>query len=209
MLPGRNGIEVVRGLRAGGITTPVLMLTALTSEGDTVTGLDAGADDYLRKPFGLAELKARLRAIVRRERSEPALELVHGSLRLDLASRQATRNQRELQLTPRETAFLEYFLRNCRRTLSREMLSEALWSHDAELASNVIDVHIRRLRAKLHGPGESPVLHTVHGFGYHLKRAPMRLLSYRRPADARIRAGLRGRGRAARRYRVCDGLVRV
>jgi two-component system OmpR family response regulator len=169
MLPGRDGIGVVRSLRDLGVTTPVLFLTARTSEEDTVAALDAGGDDYLRKPFGLAELLARIRSVARRERTHRPTALTCGSIRYDPASRRATRDERDLGLTQRETAFLEYFLRNPGRVLSRDMIAQALWSHETEIESNVIDVYIRRLRAKLHGRGERAVLQTVRGIGYRLE----------------------------------------
>ena len=169
MLPGRDGIEIVRSMRDSGVTTPVLFLTARTTEADTVLGLDSGADDYLRKPFGVGELLARLRSISRRKRVARATVMSHGSVRYDPVSRRATRNERELELTRRETAFLEYFLRNVGRALSREMIATALWSSDSEIGSNVIDVYVKRLRTKLHGAGEIPVLHTVRGIGYRFE----------------------------------------
>jgi DNA-binding response OmpR family regulator len=168
MLPGRDGIAVVRALRDLGVRTPVLMLTARITEADTVAGLDAGADDYLRKPFGIAELQARLRSLSRREPRERVPAMTCGGLHYDPVSRRATRNGRELELTYRETIFLEYFLRNAGRALSREMIAAALWPSESEIGSNVIDVYVRRLRAKLDAPGEAPVLHTVRGVGYRL-----------------------------------------
>jgi DNA-binding response OmpR family regulator len=168
MLPGRDGISIVRGLRALGIRTPVLMLTARITEADTVAGLDAGADDYMRKPFGVAELQARLRSLARRESREVPAALACGGVEYDPVSRRATRNGRVLDLTYRETIFLEYFLRNAGRALSRDMIAVALWPSESEIGSNVIDVYVRRLRAKLDAGGESPVLLTVRGVGYRM-----------------------------------------
>jgi DNA-binding response OmpR family regulator len=168
MLPGHDGIAVVRALRDLGVDTPVLMLTARITEADTVAGLDAGADDYMRKPFGIAELQARLRSLARRERGERRAALACGGVTYDPVSRRAARNGRGLDLTYRETIFLEYFLRNAGRALSREMIAAALWPADSDIGSNVIDVYVRRLRNKLHGPGEVPVLHTLRGVGYRL-----------------------------------------
>lgn len=168
MLPGRDGIEVVRSLRELGIRTPVLMLTARITEAETVAGLDAGADDYMRKPFGILELQARLRSLARRERSEQRSAMTCCGIIYDPISRRATRNGRALELTHRELIFLEYFLRNVGRALSREMIAAALWPSDSEIGSNVIDVYVRRLRAKLNATGETPVLHTVRGVGYRL-----------------------------------------
>jgi two-component system OmpR family response regulator len=168
MLPGRNGITVVRTLRKLGVRTPVLMLTARITEADTVAGLDAGADDYLRKPFGIAELQARLRSLSRREPRQLPAAVACGGITYDPISRRAMRNGRELDLTHRETIFLEYFLRNAGRALSREMIATALWPSESEIASNVIDVYVRRLRSKLDAAGEAPLLHTVRGIGYRL-----------------------------------------
>jgi DNA-binding response OmpR family regulator len=169
MLPGRDGIEVVRALRAMDVQTPVLMLTARITEADTVAGLDAGADDYLRKPFGIAELQARLRSLARREPRMRETVVDCGGVTYDSASRHTTRNGRTLDLTYRETVFLEYFLRNVGRALSREMIAAALWPSESEIGSNVIDVYVRRLRAKLDGPGEPRLLHTVRGVGYRFE----------------------------------------
>ncbi len=166
MLPGRDGLDVVRALRALDVRTPVLMLTARITEADTVAGLDAGADDYLRKPFGIAELQARLRSLARREPRERPPAMACAGVRYDPASRRATRNGRELNLTRRENIFLEYFMRNVGRALTREMISAALWPSESEIGSNVIDVYVRRLRSKLEAPGETPLLHTVRGVGY-------------------------------------------
>jgi DNA-binding response OmpR family regulator len=168
MLPGRDGIEIVRSLRALDIRTPVLMLTARITEADTVAGLDAGADDYMRKPFGVAELQARLRSLSRREPREVRPALTCGGVSYDPVSRRAIRNGRVLDLTYRETIFLEYFLRNVGRALSREMIAAALWPSESEIGSNVIDVYVRRLRAKLDAEGEPALLQTVRGVGYRM-----------------------------------------
>lgn len=168
MLPGRNGVAVVRALRKLDVRTPILLLTARISEADTVMGLDAGADDYMRKPFGIAELQARLRSLARREPRQLPSRVASGSIVYDPISRRATRNGRELDLTHRETIFLEYFLRNAGRALSREMIAAALWSSENDIGSNVIDVYVRRLRGKLDAAGEPSVLHTVRGVGYRL-----------------------------------------
>ncbi len=169
MLPARDGVSVVRSLRGAGISTPILLLTARTAEADTVAGLDAGADDYLRKPFSIAELQARIRSLARRERTYRPTVLRSGAIVIDPASRRARRGERDLELTLRESAFLEYFMRNAGRALSRDMIAAALWPSEADIASNIIDVYVRRLRTKLHGPGESRVLATVRGVGYRLE----------------------------------------
>lgn len=166
MLPGRDGFAVVRALRAASVRTPVLMLTARDTVDDTIAGLNAGADDYLRKPFAIGELEARLRTIARRVLPERPAQLVVGSVAFDPATRRATRDGRTIELTSREAAFLEYFLRNAGRVVTREMIVAALWPLERDFESNVIDVYVRRLRTKLHAPDERPVLHTVRGMGY-------------------------------------------
>ncbi|MDQ2663789.1 MAG: response regulator transcription factor [Candidatus Eremiobacteraeota bacterium] len=168
-LPLRDGLSVVRSLRRQKVRTPVLLLTSRDTTEDIVEGLDAGADDYLRKPFIFAELEARLRTITRRG---PQLSLAksldsHG-VTFDLASRQAARDGRQLDLTARETAFLEYFLRNSRRLVTRRMIEDDLFDRQSESTSNVVDVYVSRLRAKLTAAGERQLLHTVRGSGYRL-----------------------------------------
>jgi two-component system, OmpR family, response regulator len=166
MLPGMNGFAVARALREGGDRTPILMLTALDTVEDTVAGLNAGADDYLRKPFVFDELEARLRSITRRDPPRARDELRVGDLVMDLATRTVTRGGRAIQLSARETAFLEYFMRNAGLLVTREMLEDALWERDRDTESNVIAVYVRRLRVKLSPAGEPPLLHTVRGAGY-------------------------------------------
>ena len=166
MLPEMNGFAVVRALRDEGDRTPVLMLTALDTVDDTVAGLNAGADDYLRKPFVFDELEARLRSITRRDPPRPRDELRVGDLVMDLATRTVTRGGRPIALSARELAFLEYFMRNARLVVTREMLEDALWERDRDTESNVIAVYVRRLRLKLSPAGEPPLLHTVRGAGY-------------------------------------------
>ncbi len=167
-LPGLDGLSVLQRARSRGIALPVLLLTARDTTDDVVAGLDAGADDYLRKPFALAELHARLRSIARREPEPPRTELRVGDLRFDLTARRAFRGARELSLTAREASFLEYFMRNADRTLSRAMIEDALFDRRNESLSNVIDVYVRRLRAKLAEGNESQLLHTVRGIGYRM-----------------------------------------
>jgi DNA-binding response OmpR family regulator len=166
MLPKKDGLAVVRALRAAGVATPVLILTARDTPEDVVAGLDAGADDYLRKPFDFAELEARLRSITRRDPGMPKRELRVADVVLDLATRRVTRAGRELEMTAREVAFLEYFMRNARLLITRPMLENALWDRESEATSNVIEVYVRRLRAKLSVDGLPPLLHTVRGAGY-------------------------------------------
>jgi two-component system, OmpR family, response regulator len=167
MLPGMDGFSVLRTLRGEGNTTPVLMLTARDAAHDVIAGLDAGADDYVRKPFLLGELEARLRAITRREVSEvPAQELAVAGVVMDLVSRRVRRGNRAILLSPRETAFLEFFLRRPQALVRRAALEEALWESDRETVSNLIEVYISRLRRKLCAGGEPNLIETVRGIGY-------------------------------------------
>ncbi|MEW5958240.1 MAG: response regulator transcription factor [Chloroflexota bacterium] len=171
MLPGLNGFEVCRLLRNRGVTTPVLMLTARDDIDDRVAGLDAGADDYLPKPFAFKELLARMRALTRRASTAvptPETILTLADLKLDTITHLAQRGEREIELTAKEYALLEYFLRHPRRPLSRTMIRESIWGYDYYGASNVVDVYIRHLRQKLEARGEPPLLHTVRGIGYKL-----------------------------------------
>lgn len=169
MIPGRDGFEVARSLRSRDVRTPILMLTALDTAENVIAGLDAGADDYLKKPFIFDELEARLRSITRRE-SVPQRDVLRvGDLSMDLATREVRRGERLIELSPRETAFLEYFIRNAGLLLTRKMLEDALWESDRETASNVIDVYVRRLRRKLVEGNESQLIATVRGVGYRLR----------------------------------------
>ncbi|GAC1659269.1 MAG: response regulator transcription factor [Candidatus Elarobacter sp.] len=166
MLPGKSGLAVARTLREAGDRTPILMLTARDTVEDTIAGLNAGADDYLRKPFVFDELEARLRSITRREPGRVRDELRVDDLLMDLATRTVARNGRAIALSARETAFLEYFMRNAGLLVTREMLEDALWERERDTESNVIAVYVRRLRMKLSPAGEPPLLHTVRGAGY-------------------------------------------
>ncbi len=170
MLPGKNGLEVCRDLRRKGVRTPVLMLTARDTVEDRVTGLDSGADDYLVKPFALPELRARLRALLRRDAPEKTGLLQVGDLVLDPATQHVERNGRLVDLTAKEYALLEYFMRNPGRLITREMAEQHVWDYDFEGVSNVIDVYIRRLRRKVDDPYEVKLLETVRGAGYRLVR---------------------------------------
>jgi DNA-binding response OmpR family regulator len=166
-LPKRDGLSVVRGLRTAEVRTPVLMLTSRDTPQDVIEGLDAGADDYLRKPFIFGELEARLRTIVRRTSTESLdAQLRVGDLTFDLGSRRVHRGDRELDLTAREAAFLEYFMRNAGRLITRAMLEDALFERESETTSNVVEVYVSRLRAKLTARREPQLLHTVRGAGY-------------------------------------------
>ena len=165
-LPGKDGLSIARELRGALIPTPILMLTARDTVEDVVAGLDAGADDYLRKPFVFSELEARLRSIARRETARPHDELRVGDIAMDLGSRTVTRAGRAIALSARETAFIEYLLRNPGRLLTRSMLEDALWERERETSSNIIEVYVRRLRLKLTVDGEPPPIQTVRGSGY-------------------------------------------
>jgi two-component system OmpR family response regulator len=170
MLPGRNGLEVCRSLREGGVWSPILMLTARDGVEDKVSGLDSGADDYLSKPFSFAELLARLRALTRRGPSERPAVLEVGTLRLDPATRQAWRGEAEVDLSAKEFALLETFMRNPGDVLTRLDLLEHAWDYGYENRSNVVDVYVRYLRAKIDRPFGLDSIETVRGVGYRLRR---------------------------------------
>ena len=172
MLPKRDGFAVLRTLREHRMTAPVLMLTARDSVPDRVTGLDQGADDYLTKPFAFEELLARVRVLLRRSSAQRAPVLQLADLRLDPATRRVTRGSREISLTAREYALLEYFLRNAGRVLTRPMLAEHVWGIDFDPESNVIDVYVGYLRRKVDLPGETRLLQTAMGAGYVLRTEP-------------------------------------
>lgn len=166
-LPRRDGLSVVRLLRAKRIRTPVLILTSRDTPEDAIEGLDAGADDYLRKPFVFGELEARLRTIARRSAPTSLTSHLHAAgVTFDTGSRRVHRGEREIELTARETAFLEYFMRNAGRLISRAMMEDALFGRESEATSNVVDVYVSRLRSKLTAAGEPQILHTVRGAGY-------------------------------------------
>ena len=170
MLPDLDGFEVCRRLRAAGVWSPVLMLTARDSVDDRVAGLDSGADDYLVKPFAFAELLARLRALARRgETGRPAV-LAVGDLRLDPATREVSRGSRAISLSAKEFALLETFMRRPGEVLSRLRLLEHAWDFAYENRSNVVDVYVRRLRRKIDEPFGCESLETVRGAGYRLRR---------------------------------------
>jgi two-component system OmpR family response regulator len=168
MLPGTDGFEVCRRLRDGGTWSPVLMLTARDSVDDRVAGLDAGADDYLTKPFSFAELLARLRALVRRPPLERPTVLEVDDLRLEPATRRVWRGDTEVQLSAKEFALLETFMRRPGEVLSRYHLLEHCWDHGYENRSNVVDVYVRYLREKIDRPFGRASLETVRGAGYRL-----------------------------------------
>jgi DNA-binding response OmpR family regulator len=169
MLPKRDGIEVCRSLRDQRVTTPILMLTARDGLDDRVLGLDSGADDYLVKPFEVRELRARLRALMRRDSADKGGSLVTDDLRLDPAAHRAWRGGTALDLTAKEFALLEYMMRNPNRLITREMVVGHLWDYDQTIASNVVDVYIRRLRRKVDDPCPTKLIETVRGAGYRLR----------------------------------------
>lgn len=174
MLPGTDGIEILRTLRKRGTKTPVLLLTAKDAIEDRVLGLDAGADDYLVKPFAFAELSARIRALMRRNKVEPLSVLIIGGLEVDPDRRAVTREGSRIDLTPREFDLLEYLARNQGRVVSREMLARDVWKETARATplDNVIDVHIARLRRKVDDPFSTKLLQTVRGVGFMLGGDP-------------------------------------
>jgi two-component system response regulator MprA len=169
LMPGIDGLEVCRRIRSSGSTLPVLMLTARTEVEDRVSGLDAGADDYVTKPFALEELLARVRALLRRTSSESGEKLRFGDLELDPGTREVTRGGRRIDLTRTEFALLELFMRNPRQVLTRSVMFERVWGYDFGYASNSLDVYIGYLRRKTEDDGEPRLIHTVRGVGYALR----------------------------------------
>jgi two-component system, OmpR family, response regulator len=166
MLPGVDGLAVCRRLRLARIQTPILLLTARDTVADRVEGLDAGADDYLVKPFAFAELAARLRALARRPPETQDTVLAGGEVRLDPAARRVWRGDEEIELPNKEFRILEYFMRHPGRVLTRSMIAEHVWDYDFPNVTNVIDVHIRQLRRKLGDPYPGELIQTVRGAGY-------------------------------------------
>ena len=168
LLPGLDGLEVLSRLRAEGVTTPVLVVSALGEVDDRVRGLRAGGDDYLTKPFAFGELLARLDALVRRTQGEDAAatHLAVGDLQMDLRSRKVTRGTRAIALQPREFQLLEYLMRHVGQVVTRTMLLENVWDYHFDPQTNIVDVHISNLRQKIEIPGEQPLVRTVRGAGY-------------------------------------------
>ncbi len=169
MLPGASGLEIVRDVRARDNATPVLMLTARDAEDDVVMGLDAGADDYLTKPFGFDELLARVRALLRRGGGTRPDRLIYADIEFDRVKHEAFRAGVKLDLTPKEFRLLEYFMLNPERVVRRTELLEKVWDLTFDPMSNVVDVHVGHLRRKLRKPAADPLLHTVRGVGYILR----------------------------------------
>jgi two-component system OmpR family response regulator len=172
MLPGIDGLSLLKALRAAGIETPVLILSALASVSDRIEGLESGSDDYLVKPFSFAELLARANALLRRSEARAAAavdpRLVVGDLEIDPLARTVKRAGRPIDLKPREYRLLEYLARNTGRVVTRTMLLEQVWDYHFDPGTNVIDVHVSRLRRKLEDGFDNPILHTVRGAGYRL-----------------------------------------
>lgn len=169
MLPGKDGISVCRQLRGEGVQTPVLMLTARDMVDDKVKGFDAGADDYLTKPFAFAELLARVRALLRRGTAGASSILEVDDLKVDLLKHEVTRQNKKIELTNKEFALLEYLVRNTGSVLTRTMIAEHVWDLSFDSESNVIDVYMNHLRKKIDGRSEHKLIHTVRGRGYVLK----------------------------------------
>jgi DNA-binding response OmpR family regulator len=167
-LPSKDGFSVARAIRDHGTVTPILMLTSRDTVSDTIAGLDAGADDYLRKPFVFGELHARLRSLGRRVGSPSHNILRVGDLSLDRSTREVYRGATLVPLTAREIAFLEYFMLNVNIVLTQAMIERALWETDRDTASNLIRVYVRRLRAKLSPNGEPELIYTLRGAGYRM-----------------------------------------
>jgi len=169
MLPGIDGFSLVRRLRGTGSATPILLLTARDTAEDIVMGLDAGADDYLSKPFSFKVLVARLRALSRRKQVEPNTQLHIADLVLDPEKHHVKRAGVSIALTPREFEFLELLVRNSGRVLTRNRLIEAVWGNERDVENNTVDVFIRQLRTKLEPRGTSKLIHTIRGIGYTLR----------------------------------------
>lgn len=169
-LPDSNGIDFAKKIRSEGYGGPIIMLTALAGTKDKVRGLDAGADDYLTKPFEFEELLARVRALLRRKESQSVeSQLKFSDLTMDLVTRKVTRAQQDIQLTKKEFALLEYFLRNPNRPVTRTSLSEHVWDVHFDSESNVVDVYVAMLRKKVDHPFSKKLIHTIVGVGYVLK----------------------------------------
>ena len=169
LLPGESGMRILEKMRDEGIRTPVVVLTALGSLDDRVTGLKRGADDYLVKPFEMLELLARIEAVCRRAGTKPSAVLEAGDLVLDLPTRRVTSGGVDIELTPTEFSILEMLMRHAGQVVTRKMLCESLWESDWEGTTNVIEVHINRLRTKLQRGTKEPLIHTVRGRGYALR----------------------------------------
>jgi len=172
MLPGLDGLNLVRTLRAGGIKTPVLFLTTMGGVGDRVAGLNAGGDDYLMKPFAFAELVARVHALGRRPPELAKETILHvGDLEMDLIGRTVRRGGQKIALQPREFRLLEYLMRHAGEVVTRTMLLEGVWDFHFDPRTNIVETHVSRLRSKLHREGAPDLIHTVRGAGYSIHAA--------------------------------------
>jgi len=169
LLPKQDGIDVLRRIRGRKITTPVLLLTAKSTVEDKVEGLDSGADDYLTKPFAIAELLARIRSLLRRGSSEKSTLLRAADLVLDTITHKAKRGDKAIELTSKEYALLEFFMRNKNKVLGRTIISEHIWDYNFDRGTNIIDVYLNHLRNKIDDGFQPKLLHTVRGVGYMLK----------------------------------------
>ena len=169
LLPKKDGLSILRELRDGKKTTPVLILSARGQVKDRVKGLDLGADDYLAKPFSLDELRARVRALLRRGSEAGTSTLKIADLTMDLLRREVRRGGEEIRLTPREYALLEYLMRHPNRVLTRTSIAEHVWDYSFDWQSNVVDVFVNYLRRKLEGEGRPKLIHTIRGVGYMIK----------------------------------------
>ena len=172
LLPGMDGLTVIEALRRDQVRTPVLVLSALGAVDDRVRGLRMGGDDYLTKPFAVVELVARIEALLRRPAESREATLRVGPLELDLIKRTVKRGDRVIDLLPREFRLLEYMMQRCDQLLTRAMLLEELWNYKFVPATNLVDVHMGRLRHKVDGPGDIPMIHNVRGAGFILRTVP-------------------------------------
>ncbi len=168
LLPEINGLEICRKMRSAHITTPALLLTARGGIEHRIEGLDSGADDYMEKPFDFRELEARLRALLRRNGPTKSAILQFADIKMDTVTREVKRGNRLIQLSSKEFALLEYFLRHPKQALSRTLIIEHVWNFEADIFSNVVDVYVKTLRRKLTENGEPDVIHTVRGVGYQV-----------------------------------------
>jgi len=174
MLPKKDGFTILKELREAGIITPIMMLTARGTTEDRVQGLDLGADDYLPKPFSFDELAARLRSILRRSTSEKTTKLKCSDLVLDTVSHLGFRFDKEVELTTKEYALLEYLIKNKNRILSRSTITQHVWKHNFDPESNIIDVYIKRLRSKIEQQdGKKPLIQSIRGVGYRMRDTPI------------------------------------
>lgn len=170
MLPGRDGLSILRSLRERKSAVPVILLTARTELNERIDGLNLGADDYMTKPFYVEELIARLHAVARRAKDEPAGLLRAGDLSVNLITRQVRRGERAIELTAREFSLLERLLRTPGRVFTRTQLLEHVWGYDFDPETNLVDVNIRRLRKKVDGDSDTPLIETVRGVGYRIRK---------------------------------------